>query len=686
MAQRLNFVARCVALSCTLSLSCGQQPSPPEFKKNQGASRNALPEGVDAESAFDNSQVNPSVKPSPGQDTNPGEISKPDTSPVTSGPGGAPIPSTPNNPNNPTPIPTPVPPPNPGAGIVTRNGNPLIPAGRGASMPWTEFQAEDGKTNATVIGPSRARYDGNHIEAEAIGRKAVRLAKSGDYVAIVTGKAANSIVVRLSVPDAPSGGGKDYTIGVYINGKRMKSLQVTSRYSWVYGGEALTTPNDPSAGQPHAFFDEARALIENIPAGAEVKLQKDPEDNAEFYVIDLIDLEQVAMPLLMPANGISVTDYGATVDDASDDGVALQKAIDALQGINEKIAKAEDKKILWIPKGTLLVNSLPDPKALGLSIRGLAIQGAGMWYSTLKGKRTSMFCWGSGGCKFRDFSMLGETDRRNDSIPDSGFNGHVGADSVVENLWVEHYKVGMWVGGDKDQYGTNNLQVSNSRFRNLYADGINLNNGTSNSKITNVHFRNTGDDGVAIWSFKGAGNRVTDGNLISNVTVQAPWRAHCFSVYGGANAMIRDSVCEDPLTYPGMNFGTEFNAHPFSGTNVAKNMSLIRAGGTMFNKLFGALSFRALEGPLTNVRVENIDVIDSTFMGIHFEGGQINGVSLKGVNISGSGTFGIQATGGANGKVSMEGVVVKTSGTKPLEISGGTLDSFFDRLAGNSGW
>jgi hypothetical protein len=32
-----------------------------------------------------------------------------------------------------------------------------------------------------IIGPRRSRWDANHIEAEAIGRKAVRLPNTGDW-------------------------------------------------------------------------------------------------------------------------------------------------------------------------------------------------------------------------------------------------------------------------------------------------------------------------------------------------------------------------------------------------------------------------------------------------------------------------------------------------------------------------
>jgi hypothetical protein len=135
---------------------------------------------------------------------------------------------------------------------------------------WVEQQAEDGQTHATVIGPSRAKWDPNHIEAEAIWREAVRLSQVGDFVSLKTTKPANSIVVRFSIPDSPTGGGADATLGLYVNGRRVRSLSLTSRYSWTYGGTDYGDPKiDKPGASPHTFFDETRLLLDDIPAGAE---------------------------------------------------------------------------------------------------------------------------------------------------------------------------------------------------------------------------------------------------------------------------------------------------------------------------------------------------------------------------------------------------------------------------------
>ncbi|MFY0577773.1 glycosyl hydrolase family 28-related protein [Cystobacter fuscus] len=554
--------------------------------------------------------------------------------------------------------------------------------GRGANVPWTEYQAEDGKTNATVLGPNRTRYDQAFIEAEAIGRKAVRLDKTGDYVAITAKTAANSIVVRLSIPDSPEGGGIDSTLGLYVNGQRVKTLEVTSRYSWVYGGEVLRTPNTPSAGEPHAFFDETRALVEPIPAGAEVKLQKDARDTAAFYVIDLIDLEQVAAPLEKPADLVSVTEYGALPDDNVDDGEAIQNAIDAAVG--------EGKKGLWIPRGTYLVNEVKQGQ-LGLSLKGIEIRGAGMWYTQLKGAKATFYCWGEGGCRFSDFSILGEADFRDDDIPNNGFNGGVGKNTRIENVWVEHVKVGFWCGTDADPHGTDGLVVRHSRFRNLYADGINLANGTRNSVVEHCHFRNTGDDAMAMWSNKQAGDPASHDNVYRYNTVQMPWRANCFAIYGGYNNTIEKSVCEDVLTYSGILIDNEFDAHPFAPTTTLEDISLIRAGGAMFGGNHGALRFYTRQGPVNDITAKNIDIIDSTFAGIQFQNhpdsqdSTFSNILLENVFVTGSRTYGIEVIDEAGGRASFEDVVVKDSGKGALHAPG-VPGSFFDRRSGNMGW
>src|SRR6266542_2753723 len=352
----------------------------------------------------------------------------------------------------------------------------MPPADRGATLPYVEYQAEDGDTNGTRVGPSRTLGD---VASEASQRKAVRLAAIGQYVRITNKSPANSIVVRYSVPDKGEGPDALSTLSVYVNGALRTKLKLTSRWSWTYGDFGNAAPNDPSQGKPHHFFDEARALIGDIPVGAVVSLQKDAGDTAAYYVIDLVDLEQVAPPLPQPANFLSLIDCGATPDDDTDDQSAIQKCIDA--------ARAQGKG-LYIPKGTF--RSIAKP----LSVDNLTIRGAGMWHSTISGYNARLDCYGNA-CKYYDFAVFGDTVVRNDMSSESTFSGVTGSGTILENIWAEHSKTGYWVGTN-----AKNLVIRRCRFRDFYADGVNLWKGTSDSVIEQTHFRNTGDDAIASWS------------------------------------------------------------------------------------------------------------------------------------------------------------------------------------------
>jgi hypothetical protein len=601
---------------------------------------------------------------------------------------------------------------------------------RGASVPWTEYQAEDGQTNAQILGPSRAKWDANHIEAEAIGRKAVRLARTGDYVSIKTTAAANSIVVRYSIPDAPNGGGIDATLGLYVNGQRVRSLPLTSRYAWSYKGGLIGSPSaDTPAEQPHTFFDETRLLVDAIPAGATVMLRRDAQDTAAFYVIDLVDLEQVAPPLAMPAGFTSVTQFGIQPGDGKDHGDDVLRAL-------------RSTSRLWFPPGDYKLLTISGGN-VGLDNPGIEVRGAGMWYTNLRGPKAMFFCYGASvSCKFGDFSIFGEAKARDEETTgvQKAFAGPMGNGSLIENVWIEHEVGAIWVGNDPPYQTTptQNLVIRNNRIRDTYADGINLDNGTSNSLVQNNHLRNTGDDALVVWSIQwtkwvrdmtyvhGAGfinpaavNAPDQGqavnNRFSNNTVQMPWRANCFAAYGGAGNVFENSVCEDVLTYPGILVDDEFSPYPFGPqTTVFRNISLIRAGGQMFNEnsanpwTHGALKFYMREGGISNVLVQDVDIVDPTYAGIEFRGygtafvppgeradpdalaaadnASFANVVLTNVHVTNAGTYGIQVLdNGGRGSVNFNGVTVTGSARGGLD-AGSAPGAFFVKGTGNAGW
>ena len=620
--------------------------------------------------------------------------------------------------------------PGDGDGAGASEGGSTCPAGRGMDMPWEEHQAEDAETNALVLGPSREKWDANHIEAEAIGRRAVRLDQTGDYVAFHTRRTANSIVVRFSIPDAPGGGGIDATLGLYVNGVRTASLPLTSRYAWSYKGGLIGDPIvDVPAEQPHTFFDEVRMLLPEMAAGSEVKLQRDGEDSAPFYVIDLVDFEEVPPPLEMPAGFTSITQFGVQPDDGQDHADEIQLAMKSVQK-------------LWFPAGTYLAEKLENGN-VGLDNPGIEIRGAGMWHTVLKGPKALFFCYGvSARCVFGDFAIFGEAKARAEESQgvQKAFAGPMGKGSLIENLWIEHEVGAIWVGNDPpyQEQPTDHLLIRNVRIRNTYADGINLDNGTSNSTVENCHMRNVGDDAAVVWSMKWTdwvreksyamgdgfikpdGKNAPDqglghGNTFRKISVQMPWRANCFANYGGNDNHFEDSTCEDVLTYPGILVDNEFSPYPFGPTvTTFKNISLVRAGGPMFFEgtqhpwQHGALKFYLREGDISDILVENVDIIEPTYAGIEFRGfgtayappsekfhpdilaaadaATLSNVTLRNITIKKPGTYGIEVVdGGGRGSVNFENVRVEDAALAPLQKADAP-ESFFQRLDGNQGW
>lgn len=536
------------------------------------------------------------------------------------------------------------------------------PAGtRGANVPWVEYEAEAGKTNGEILQPDRTF---GTFASESSGRSAVKLTAKGQYVQFSTSQQANSVVVRFIIPDSEDGTGQDATLSLYINGVFRQKLQMTSKYSWSYGGEEYTF-NTPGAGGAHHFYDETRALVGDIPAGATVKLQKDADDVADYYVIDLVDLEQVAPPKTKPDGYISITDFGAVPNDGKEDGDAIRQAI--------LKAHAENTGV-WIPEGTFESETAP------FEVSDVIIQGAGMWYTTIHGKFARFNCTGNN-CRFADFSILGETVLRDDQSSENGFNGGAGTGSRLENIWVEHTKVGYWVGPGS----TDGLVIINSRFRDLYADGVNFCNGTSNSIIENTHFRNTGDDAMASWSPQGSG--VNTNNVFRFNTVQVPWRANCIAIYGGVDNKIEDNLCSDVVTYPGILIAQQFNSNPFGGTTLVERNSLIRAGGPMFHNQHGALKIWADQGDISGIVVKDLLIDDATFTGIEIEGSHaITDSSFTGIEIHNPGTNGIFLHSDISGEVTFSNVIVTNPGKVALLNNAPKLKFKLDLGEGNSGW
>jgi hypothetical protein len=532
---------------------------------------------------------------------------------------------------------------------------------RGASLPWTTYEAEQMKTTGAILGP---KYEPYLVETESSGQQCVKLDTKGQSVEFKSTENANSIVVRYSLPDNKTGSGTKSTLAFYKNGTFIERYKISSHYTWLYGKYSFT--NNPADGKPRNFYDELRIKSLKIKKGDVIKIQSETkeEDDATYCIIDLVDLENVAPPLNAPPNSLSITDKSFMGNIVSDDYT---------EAFRNCIAKAKELgKTVWIPAGTFKITgkiTLPS---------GIKIQGAGMWYSELVGdeaeyadvnKRVSIAGNGSD-IHIADFAIIGKLNYRSDRESSDGIGGSFGENSTITNIWVEHTKVGMWIENSK------NLTITGCRMRNTLADGINFCVGMTQSTIQNCTARGTGDDCFAIWPTVYSQQKYSPGqNLISHCTGQLPFLANGAAIYGGKGNKVKDCLFTDisqgsailiSTTFPTESKDKTINNN-FSDTTLVENCDIKRSGGFDHEWDWRASVEICLDKRnISGVLIKNINIENSLSNGVSViaknepdKVGILSAVTLTNVNVLnyGIGTADKHAlfiSSGAHGSLTIE--------------------------------
>ncbi|HEV2342868.1 MAG TPA: discoidin domain-containing protein [Actinocrinis sp.] len=541
-----------------------------------------------------------------------------------------------------------------------------VPSGTGASVPFTEYEAESASTNGTVIGPDFTQGD---LATEASGRRAVQLSAQGQYVQFTLTNSANAIDVHYSVPQGSSG-----TLSVYVNNTKLsQQLSMTSAYSYISTGNI-------TGSKVHKLYDDVRMMFgQTYASGTTVKLQVDSGNSATPYTIDVADFYNAPAAASQPAGSLSVNSYGADPTGVNDSSSAFNSAISAANTANVSV---------WIPPGTYKVGS-------ALQVNKATIVGAGYWYSQIM---TNMFIHNggsvSGPVNLSGFAILGNTVGRHDDSTANAIDGSLGSGWTVDGLWIQDTNVGFWL-----QYGNSNCTVKNSVVESTDADGLNFNGNATNCTVTNNFLRNDGDDGLAIWSYPSADSGIT----FSNNTIVQPTLANGIADYGGSNNTISNNVVADtePLG-SGIDISNEAFLQPFtplSGTITVSGNYLIRTGAYNPNWThpMGAVQFDAYDTSYTNVTVNYSGgaILDSPYEAFEFVGGAGTGMTVTGVNISNvqvqnTGTTVMQAETG--GSASVSGVTASGIGVSGAYNDGYNSGAYtpgaytFNLGTGDSGW
>ncbi|MFE9252730.1 glycosyl hydrolase family 28-related protein [Streptomyces sp. NPDC007088] len=473
------------------------------------------------------------------------------------------------------------------AGHAEPAGSDTAPASpAGARTPFVTVEAETGRLGGGAalrsLTPGDPAPTKATLETEASGYSLAELDRTGESVTLPnsSGKKANTLVVRASIPDAPDGGGLTETLNLYVDGVYRQAITLSSKQAWNYRG-ASTNPDDPHAGgKAYRFYNEFPVWVKGaaVAANSTVTLRKDAANKAAVYDIDSVDLENVGPARTRPENSLSVLDHGADPEFGKDSTVAIQKTVDA--------ARRQGRPV-WIPPGKYLTNSFDG--AAPLDFTGVTVRGAGMWHTTiyrrppLPARQRTQILVGSG-TRLSDLQIDANAlwrDVRGPGGSDYGINASGAKGWQVERLWTRHTDAN-WLSGTG---GT----IRDSRTADTYGDGYNVNNSDTPSPdkrgdditVQNNFARGTGDDSFAVYSDSGTEGRNAQLNRarVLNNTAVAPWWANGLRIAGGRDIEFRDNLVQSVSSDSAMDIGVFGDTgFPLESATVSGNV-LLGGGG-----------------------------------------------------------------------------------------------------------
>ena len=519
---------------------------------------------------------------------------------------------------------------------------------RGANnMPYTRYEAENANMGGSASLQSSVQFVQTDIASEASNQKYVSLPSNGSFVQWKTTAAARGVNLRFTMPDNSSGTGQTGSLSLYVNNVLVKTIDLSSYWAYQYfdvGGEG--DPYQTPHTKTFMRFDEVHFTVTNtINTGDTVKIQKTNGDGLT-YGVDFIELEPVPAAITLPANYLSVTDFGAVANDTNDDYAAFNSCIAA--------AKTQGKNV-YIPAGRFLISD-----KLLLNVTNMKITGAGVWYTQVYFSTDKQFYGGimgrSSGVDISNFTMgTANNDRLkyDEQNPRDGqkykiykgFMGTYGNGSSIHDIWVEHFECGFWIGGYDAPYPvdvTRNLTISNCRIRNNYADGVNFCIGTSSSTVTQCSLRNNGDDALAMWPASDVQGSVQErNNTFSNNTIENNWRAGSIAIFGGTGHQVHHNYIKDGVGGSGIRFTNDFAGfgfeYPSDVTHLYENT--IENCGTsydLWNQMRGAIEFFAGSG-IFNMQFDNTTILNSQRDAIRISGNNLHHIVFTNTTITGTG-------------------------------------------------
>lgn len=507
--------------------------------------------------------------------------------------------------------------------------------GRGATMPYTRYESEQGSYGGGAALREAPDFNYALIASEASNQKYVALPMNGSYVEWNVTQGGAGVTMRFTMPDTSDGMGQSGSLDCYVNGTKVSTIGLSSYWSWQYftGDQPQDAPN---GGQAAFRFDEVHFKLPiALKAGDKLRIQKANGDSLE-YGVDFVEVEPVPAAIPQPSNSLSVTAYGATPDDNSDDLAAFNACVNAA---------ASSGKTVYIPAGKFNLGNM-----WTINADNITITGAGMWYTNLQFTSPNK---ASGGISFRitgtvDFgnvyinSML--RSRYGQEAIYKCFMDNFGTNSRIHDFWEDHFECGFWVAdyAHTPVVTADNLLIENGRIRNNLADGVNFCQGTKNSTVRNCSVRNNGDDGLAMWPDSTMGAPMEVNNSFLYNTIENNWRAAAIAIFGGSGHKAQYNYVKDCFMGSGIRLNTVFPGYHFENNSgiLFSDTTIINSGTSKdcYNGERGAIDLEASGPSIKNITFENIDIINSQRDAIQFGyGGGFSGITFRNININGTG-------------------------------------------------
>ena len=512
------------------------------------------------------------------------------------------------------------------------------PVVNGMQIPWISYDEDNCQPLVSPASKITSAYSegATSIAAEAQKRGCILLNGSGAFAKWTVTDPANMLCLRYSVADGSSG-----TVTLRVTGTNgtvtSQKVSLTSAQAWVYFDSQMNEYNSAGTGRvPLKRYNETRIqLATSLQPGDTLELRRDSGDNLPVW-IDVLEAETSSpfTPTNLATAYLDVTGYGANGSDNGDDTSAFQSCLNAATTAGKGV---------YIPPGTYRIN-----QQLNL-LPNTTLQGAGMWHTeilfTSTGSEASGGIEGRGAnIKLRDFYLKGSQESRYAApLGYKAIKGWFSTNSLIENVWAEQTTCGVWTGwynaGQTNNF-THGTTIRNCRFRNTFADGINLAQGSRYSTVENCHIRGNGDDGLASWSSGLSGGWPQCQNLIFRYnTIECVWRAGGIGIFGGQAHVIQNNLIRDQVAGAGIRLNTVFHqdAHPF-GPSILQifNNTLERTGSLDgYGDQTGAIDLQTWYADLQDLDIHDNTLDTTRYAGIRFSNiGGIPGVDFLNISLT----------------------------------------------------